>query len=446
MNSRNTRTAAALAAVIACAAASDAPAEERSWRSVEELTAEERALYDPARDTPRDSAVPYIPAEPYPFEPPYTAEEMGFRSAEFPHISRWEYAMNDAFGVVTSTGYINQGASVCYVSNGARTGLEGYIHQSTPGEPYSRWTMFDVFPPESEGAQQLWLPYRTNLEHRTKMDYFIYSPQLRRVRRQPEPRRDQRFPDNAQTFDDVLGRDPWELEWQLLGTDVLYRTMRFPNTRSKITLNMGEKGFVERDTASLRLMGDAYPHYRPDGGVDTWVVKATARQDWLPGYGEKFLILWLDKHYFYPLRTEKYDREGKLMMVEVRLAELQNPSMGERGYAAFASVYWNVEHDLLGYSFHDGHQVREWTDEERETLFTPEFMRRQWLVEPVKTQVLVTDPEHFFLRPDVFPDKFPGERNVALSAAIAARVAAQEAAGRLVFETGGAAVAAQSGE
>ena len=41
------------------------------------------ADFDPRTSTPRDAALPYIPAEPYPFEAPYTAEEMGYRAAEF---------------------------------------------------------------------------------------------------------------------------------------------------------------------------------------------------------------------------------------------------------------------------------------------------------------------------------------------------------------------------
>ena len=202
--------------------------------------------------------MPYIPAEPYPFQAPYTAEEMGFRSAEFVHLARWPQAIVDVFGVVTSSGYINQGVSVGYASLHGRPGLEGYIHDVKPGEPYARWTMYDTFPPESEGTQQLWLPYRTDMQNRTKMDYYIYSEQLRRVRRQPQPLRDQRFPDNSQTFDDVLGRDPWELSWQLLGTDVLYETIRFPNTRPTITQNIGGQ-FVERQTAAIKMMGDDYP-------------------------------------------------------------------------------------------------------------------------------------------------------------------------------------------
>ncbi len=416
---------------------------ERTWRTVDEMSAEDRALFDPAINTPRDPAIAYVPAEPYPYTAPYTAEEMGFRSAEFVHISRWPYTLIDVFGVITSSGYINQGASVGYISVPGEPGLDGYIHGSKPGNVYSRWTMYDTFPPESEGAQQLWLPHRTDMENRTKMDYFIYSPTLRRVRRQPQPRRDQRFPDNAQTFDDVLGRDPWEFDWQLLGTDVLYKTIRFPNTRLKITNNVAGQGFVERVAADIKPMGDSYPHYRADGGIDCWVVKATVRQDWLPGYAEQTLVMWLDKYSFYPLRSEKYDAKGQLMMIEVRLAEMQNPARGELGYAAYSSIYWNVEHDLIGFSVHDAHTVRAWTAEEEKMIFTPEFMRRQWLLEPVKSQLLILDPEQFYLRPLLERGKFPNDRNLTVSPVIEARINAQEAAGKLIFESPSAAALAQ---
>lgn len=411
------------------------PADERTWRGVDEMSAQDRALFDPATATPRDATLDYVPAEPYPFEAPYTAEEMGYRSAEFVHISRWDYALVDVFGVVTSTGYINQGASVGYVETGGRPGFEGYMRDKKAGEIYSRWLLYDVFPPENEGAQQLWLPYRTDKSFRTKMDFFVYSPQLRRVRRQPEPRRDQRFPDNSQTFDDVIGRDPWEFEWKLLGTDVIYETLRFPSTRPTVTLNVPGQGFVERQGSSIRPMGAQFPHYRADGGVECWVVKATAKPDWLPGYNEKYLVMWLEKHTFYPLRTEKYGTDGRLIMIEERNAELQNPSRGQFGYAAMMTTYWNVDHDLIGYSNHDAHTLRDWTDEEIDMIFTPEFMRRQWLVEPLKSQVVIDSPDEFFLRPHLYPDRFPGERNPVLPPAVQARYEAQEGAGHLVFET-----------
>lgn len=415
---------------------------EKTWKTVAEMSAEDKALFDPATSTPRSSEFPQMPAERYPFEAPYTAEEMGYRSAEFPHVSRWEATILDVFGVITSSGYINQGETVFYISLNVGDGYEAYLYDRKPGDVYARWMTYDTFPPELVGTQQLWVPYRTGKAFGTKMDYFIYSPQLRRVRRQPEPRRDQRFPDNAQTFDDVMGRDPWEFEWELLGTDVLYETIRFPNTRPTITLGTDDGGFVERDTASMKLMGDDFPGYTADGGVACWVVRATAKDDWLPGYSDKTLILWLEKTTFYPLRQEKYDREGKLTTIEVRLTEHQRPDLGPFGYTAFNTVYWFIPNDLLSYTFHNPHRPHGWSDEEKSTIFSAEFMRRDWLIDPVKSQVLIDDPDKYFLRPHVHPEKFPGQRNVALPPEAEARIRAQNEAGHLVFESTNAAAKA----
>jgi hypothetical protein len=412
---------------------------EPTWRTVAEMNEADRAMFDPANSTPRDSAIPYLPAEAYPFKPPYTAEEMGYRSAEFPHISRWTHALNDVFGVITSTGYINQGSAVSYVEQTTGSGLDGYMRGLAAGDVHSKWLMYSKFPPETEAEQQLWLVYRTDPKITTKMDFFVYSPQMRRVRRQPQPRRDQRFPDNAQTFDDVIGRDPWEMEWQLLGTDVLYQTVRYPDTRDTIVLNRNNKGFVEEKTADIRVMGPEYPHYRPDGGVDCWVVMARIKPEIVPDYNEKYLIFWLDKHYFYPIRTEKYDHQDKLMMVEVRNPRLENAAMPEGfGYAASLTVYWDINHDIMSYSMHDGNEPITWTEEQKGMLFTPEFMRRQWLVKTVKTQALIQNPDHYFMRPHLDPEKFPDVRHIEISPELQARIAAQDSAGHLVFDGGAA--------
>lgn len=52
-------------------------AEARSWKYLSKLSQEERRNIDLRTDTPRDATLPYLPAEPYPFAPPYTVEEMG---------------------------------------------------------------------------------------------------------------------------------------------------------------------------------------------------------------------------------------------------------------------------------------------------------------------------------------------------------------------------------
>ena len=68
----------------------------KTWKTVAELSPQERERLDFSTDTPRHAQFPYLPAELYPFSPPYTAEELGFRSMEFPHQPRWSCVYADA--------------------------------------------------------------------------------------------------------------------------------------------------------------------------------------------------------------------------------------------------------------------------------------------------------------------------------------------------------------
>ena len=180
-------------------------------------------------------------------------------------------------------------------------------------------------------------------------------------------------------------------------------------------------------------MGKDYPAYTADGGVPCYVVEARAREEWLPGYYAPRILYWLDQHALYPLRIEEYDREGKLIFIETRVAELRNPALKDRGYGMQLDLYWDVPTDLMTYSAHDGHQLREWTDEDQKSFFNPDFLRRVWFINTIKSQADINSPEEFFLRPDLFEDKFPEERKIELPPDLRARVDAQEKAGQLVF-------------
>ena len=243
----------------------NAGARQRTWRTLAELTEEERALFDPRTDTPRDTRYPYIPAERYPFESPYTAEEMGYRAMEFSHSPRWSCNLIDITGTLTSEGYLSTSklySPIFYVPNAkGLTGFAGELYGTAPGEPTRRITGQDVFPPESYGNQMVMIQYRTDLQHPTRWDLYFYSDGLRRVRRQPSPRRGDKLAQGAESLDDVLGRDPWEYTWELLGTDVLQETIRFPTTRPTLTLARPDDTLYTKATKDFRLMGEQYPFY-----------------------------------------------------------------------------------------------------------------------------------------------------------------------------------------
>jgi len=418
------------------ASAADTPhAQVRTWKIVDDLSAEELREVDLAAGTPRHAQVPYLPAEPYPFAAPYSAEEMGYRVMEFTQRPRWSCVFANVWGSISGQGVLlSPGKSVTFMDYPEPVGVSAeFVHK--PGEELYRYLNQNIFPPDAEGSQRMTIRYRTDHAFVKKEEGFMYSPSIRRVRHQVPARRQDKFPNQAQTLDDATGRDAWEFSWRFVGTDVLHRTVRFPVTRPTVILGNGEDGSLrEVRTADLKLMGNAYPYYTADGGVECYVVEARAREDWLPGYYAPRLLYWLEKHSFYPLRLEQYGREGNVALIEVRLTAVFNSALGERGYGPLFILYWDIATDLMSYMVRDNHRVKQWSAKEQETFFSPDFMRRQWYLDTaVKSQAEVAQPEQFFLRPALEASRFPGERPLQIPAAVITRVQAQEAAGRLVF-------------
>ena len=375
-----------------------------------------------------------------------SAEEMGYRLMEFTQRPRWSSAFANLWGSISPQGVLmNPGKSITFMDYGEPVGVEAEFLRK-PGEELYRYLNQNVSPPDSEGSQRMTIRYRTDQEFTKKEEAFMYSPSIRRVRHQPSFRRQDKFPNQAQTSDDSTGRDAWEFTWRVVGTDVLHQTVRFPTTRPTIVVGNTNDGVLhEVRTTDLKLMGDAYPHYTTDGGVECYVVEARAREDWLPNYYAPRILYWLEKHSFYPLRVEQYGQDGKLAFVEVRLSTMFNPTLGDRGYGPFFLLYWDIASDIMSYNVRDNHRVKQWTPDEQKFFFYPDFMRRQWYLDTsVKSQAEVSHPDQFFLRPALDEEKFPGERPIQLPDEVAAHIQAQEAAGRLVFEAEDAAIRPES--
>jgi hypothetical protein len=384
-------------------------------------------------ETPRDGEIPYLPAERYPFEPPYTAEEMGYRIMNFARNARWPHTIADAFGTITKAGYLSQHVTVIrFCPETDEPGVPGQL-RTAPGDAFLTMAFYNVYPPRNNSMQGVWVFRRTDKAHRTKIDYFLYAPSLRRVRRLPQPRRDVPLQEAVQTFDDYIGRDAWEFSWRVIGSDVLYETVRFPSTRPRLTLARADGSFYDISTADVGVMGQTYPFYTEDGGVESLVLVADTRRDWLPNYGISKLIYWVDKHYFFPLRVEQYDNEGKLRTVQVRLARQENAALGPEGYTNFLIVYWDTQLDMISYTLHDAHRIVEWSEVEEVVMFSPEFMRRKWLKYAQATHAMVDSPRAFYMRPSLEAGKFPEQRLIHLAPDIEERIRAQESAGHLVF-------------
>ncbi len=417
--------------------AEQTPGTHRTWKTVEEMSEEELAQVQLEADTPRHAQIPYLPAEPYPFVPPYTAEEMGYRAMEFTPRTRWSSVVANSWASIAPQGVLlNPGTSITFVSYDSEIGGVRKILSAAPGEEIYRSLSQAIAPPAAEGGQWLAIRYRTDKEVITKEERFRYSPSIRRVRHQVPPRRQSNFPNMALTPDDAWGRDAWEFSWRLLGTDVLYQTVRFPNTRPTIILRDGQTGQSRAvPTVSIKLMGNVFPRYTSDGGVECYVVEAVARQEWLPDYYMPRFLYWLEKSSFFPLRSEQYGQDGELDHIEVRMAEFFNPPLKEQGYGTLFISHWDMRTDIMSYLINDSHKVLSWKPEEATVFFSPDFMRRQWYLDTsIKTQAAVSHPDEYFMRPAVEADKFPNERPINLPPDMAARIQVQNAAGRLVFD------------
>src|SRR5581483_12003156 len=253
----------------------------KTWKTLAELSAEERASLDLRTGTPRDSQFPYLPAEKFPFTAPYTAEEMGIRSMEYPHSPYWNCTLIDIAATVTNTGFLDQRVTIIPILYLPQGGFMEQLYNTQPGKEVYRWLSQSVSPPERYGNQTLYVGYRNDQTFTTKLDLFAYSPALRRIRRQPQPRREDRLPNSASTFDDLIGRDAWEFSWRIIGTDILYQTVRFPVTKQSAVLTDDKGGYIEVPARDIKLMGKDYPLYTVDGGVKCFVIEAVPKSDWL---------------------------------------------------------------------------------------------------------------------------------------------------------------------
>ncbi len=418
--------------------------ETKSWRSVENLSPRELARVDLSGPGARDSRTPYIPAKPYPYTAPYTVEQMTFRAMEFTQHARWSSVIVDVFGTMTGNGYLDQGVTITYKQwLASAAGVQGQI-DAAPGEVYQRMIHHYTYPPRIAGQQHYWQVRRSDLDAKTRLDMFVYTPALRRVRRIPQPQRDVPFGNNPQSFDAIVGRDAWEFDVKLLGADVLEETIRFPNTRDSITLRRPDGSYYKKAASDIKLMGDAYTHYTESGGVPCFVIEARPKEAWLDGYYDSKLVLWLDQENFYPLRIESYNTEGELILIEERTAWLANPALGPQGYAKFNTAYFDPRSDLMSYTLHDAPQVLDMSAEEGDLVFRPDFMRRNWLKSSLrKSQALVPTPDQYYLRPQLYLGKFPASRTINIPDYVTRRIALQDAAGHLVFDDQTAASTAQ---
>src|SRR5258708_13967610 len=178
----------------------------RTWKTIAELSPEERANIDVASEEPRHPEFPDLPAELFPFTPPYTAEEMGLRAMEFSYWRKWTSSTAQAYGSIDAYGYMpSWGRCVMSIAYHVPDGIAGHLYAKPGQNDYSALLQY-LAPPEVFGNQSLYIRYRTDQTFTKTQDTFRYASTLRRVRRYPAPPRQDKYPAYPYTYDDDVGR------------------------------------------------------------------------------------------------------------------------------------------------------------------------------------------------------------------------------------------------
>ena len=141
----------------ASAVLAQAPA--KTWKILDELSAQELQTLDLRDTTPRDAQIPYLPAEAYPFSPPYSAEELAYLAFDLDTPRpRFSHIWLSTVQSMTAAGYIRtlkNNTAVLY-----RPADGGALMRLPAGQEYMRaFTQF-TNPPSAAGRQGLWLEYQ----------------------------------------------------------------------------------------------------------------------------------------------------------------------------------------------------------------------------------------------------------------------------------------------
>ena len=437
-------------------AAPERPA--KTWKTCEEISeAEKNELQMDCRwssETPRDSNVPYAPAEDFPFQPPYTAEEILYLADIITPNYRWDTDLIVNGKTINTRGslYENQGSVVFHITTDEKT-YWNRVKKLKGGDVLQYIFVKYNLPPSNYGFGFIEVGYKIVPGEGIKpADRWLYLPSLRKVRRVPAPRREDVVPQYDFTFDDSVGRPPWEYNHRIIGTDIIYPEQYYrlpPQDRSWVKpytwqiakLNWRNLPLLGLpDPSPLGIAPYTYPDTRPDEGVMCYVIESKPKPEMLPGYYVGRLLQWVSVKDKLLLRVEEYDpKEDNLFFIfEFRHLNLY-PEKERMGITRFQTHYWDIRIDHMSdaaYIYFPNNE-RNYKDPQ---LYNPQrLLQVDFFDHPLNSfDMTLKDPRLFPLRPELWPDKFPSFRGNKVMANITSeiqeRIKKENAAGRLVFD------------
>ncbi len=238
------------------------------------------------------------------------------------------------------------------------------------GEPRNKDIVFIVHPPALRGMTVLSWKYKQSPEKYKAVDYWLYLPALKNVRRMAMGDRRDGFAGGDMTYDDVISLEPFDETHTLIGEDTL-----------------------------------------PPGGVcpseprKCYVVKSINKD---PNYYLSKRLRWIDKKTFIPWREEQYDRKGNLKVIFERKME----KIGD--YTVHTQWnYWNIQRNYRQPVFIFDYKFDETISDAE---FTHDYLRKEfaWRSPSLKEFPLIKRPDELPPRPPLLRDRFPEERKIKL--------------------------------
>lgn len=306
----------------------------------------------------------------FPWKPPYTADQLAFLedATYFPPTKNYDC---DALEIeVDARGYIRQRATMrkrlqLYDNYQELLDFEG--GKVKPGEPKRKDIIFMLTPPQLKNQTLLSWTYKETPDLRKMVDWWIYIPALRQVRRLATGERSDGVAGGDMTYDDIVGREPFDENHTLLGEDTLPADDIIPEP------------------------------------VDCYVIKAVHTD---PTYYLSKRIVWIDKTRFIRWREEQYDKKGNLWRIFERRMEPQ----GKDGLLDHTNWYdWNVQKHFRQWVriFNVSHE-----GDFKEREFEPNFLRKEytWRIPNIKAYPYIKSPKDLPKLPPLLEGRFPNER------------------------------------
>ncbi len=371
----------------------------KTWKHVDEMTKEELAEWKIdlgwSADKPRHKDFPHLPAEIYPFEAPFTGEEITFLAEDIVFPGR--YCKNEGAHVaaVNKRGHMLQ-FSYMFKTKFYYEGFAEKLYKLQPGDIEVQHLLVWDFPPEERGRGLLLQDLKDSPDSPREQERWMYYNSLRRVRRVQGGSGQDNLLETDFTYDDDIMRDTWEHSHKIIGIDTIYEV----NGRNK-------------------FMGDNGP-YTSDGGVECYVVLSKPGTPWCSrdDYYLSQWVIWYDRHTFAAVRIEQWDKKGNLVKIHGKCYEnwekMSKQPRDNRDQLSRMEWYaWDLDIDHETWARINPPSL--YNADCPENIFTVRAMKHQraWR-DDMKNVPRLKHADELPPRPPLWQDKFPKNREVII--------------------------------